>query len=62
MALRLNSSGDLTPVSNEEKSARDIAQFTQILSAMKTAFIWFEISHMRQHLIKINAPFEVTWS
>jgi hypothetical protein len=48
MALRLNNSGDLAPVSKDAKSAGNMVQLPQMLMTRKTAFILFEISHMRQ--------------
>ena len=60
MALRLNSSGDLAPVSKDAKSARNIVQFPQMFMTRKTAFIWFEISQNKHFSEVINAPFEVT--
>jgi hypothetical protein len=60
MALRLNNSGDLAPVSKDAKSARKIVQFPQMFMTRKTAFIWFEISQNKHFSEVINAPLEVT--
>jgi hypothetical protein len=46
MALRLNISGDLAPVSKDTKSAGNIVQFPQMFMTHKTAFILFEISRV----------------
>jgi hypothetical protein len=60
MALRLNSSGDLAPVSKDAKSAGNMVQFPQMLMTRKTAFILFEISRVQQPMMPPGLAFEVT--
>ena len=51
MALRLDSSGDLAPVSKDAKSAGNMVQLPQMLMTRKTAFILFEISRVQQPMM-----------
>ena len=59
MALRLNSSGDLAPVSKDAKSAGNMVQLPQMLMTRKTAFILFEISRVQQPMMPPGLALEV---